>query len=165
MCLFSRRLWSMASLTSPVLWPLTPSCSLWPSGQSQEPSRCILFVIIALKHMMYHKRVSAARWESNPPALVANKALLGMSVGLALETHRGKKDRLCQKFLRAHGSVMFYWSCSSPLGHNYNDSWCGNYSRAVSVCCFVVGFSLLVSGCSFFFFFSFLFWKKKILDI
>lgn len=37
------RRWSMDSLTSPVLWPLTPNCNLWPSGQSREPSKCILF--------------------------------------------------------------------------------------------------------------------------
>lgn len=37
------RRWSMDSLTSLVLWPLTPNCNLWPSGQSREPSKCILF--------------------------------------------------------------------------------------------------------------------------
>lgn len=37
------RRWSMDSLTSRVLWPLTPNCNLWPSGQSREPSKCILF--------------------------------------------------------------------------------------------------------------------------
>lgn len=36
------RRWSMDSLISPVLWPLTPNCNLWPLGQSQEPSKCIL---------------------------------------------------------------------------------------------------------------------------
>lgn len=37
------RRWSMDSLTSLVLWPLTPNCNLWPSGQSREPSKCIPF--------------------------------------------------------------------------------------------------------------------------
>lgn len=52
LCLcFSLRRWSMGSPISPVLWPLTPSCNLWPSGQSQEPSKCILFIISDLMHL------------------------------------------------------------------------------------------------------------------
>lgn len=134
----------MGSLISPVLWPLTPSCGLWPSGQSQEPSRCILFVIIVLKHIMYHKRVFAARWESNPrptgvssgPSFAGNERRFGRVA--AKNHHLAWSDSLCQKFQRARGSVMCYWSSSSPLRHDYNDGWCGNFSRVASMCCFVV---------------------------
>lgn len=42
--LLSLRPWSMASLISPALWPLTPNCNWWPLEQSQEPSKCILFL-------------------------------------------------------------------------------------------------------------------------
>lgn len=44
--------------------------------------------------------------------------------------------------------MICYWSRSSLLCHDHNDG-CVVNSRVVSVCCFVVGFSLLFTGPSF----------------
>lgn len=83
---FSYRLWNMGFHISPALWPLTPSCNLWPSAQSQEPSKCILYqpqplctflnVLILYNHkrelLWEHVTAGWTVWTQNPNPQVRN---------------------------------------------------------------------------------------------